>query len=154
MAVEPGLFGDIEGTTDTEMMLFLARTFGLEEDPPAAVARAVGVVEEAARRHGIAYPMQMTVATTDGETTWAFRYSSEGRSRSLFHSTDVATLREQHPQNPMLRELSDDARLVVSEPLGGLRGAWREVPESSMIVVRGAELETSPFEPLMPAGVG
>jgi glutamine amidotransferase len=153
MAVEPDLFGDIEGTTDTEVLLFLARTFGLEEDPPAAVARAVGVVEETARRHGITFPVQMTVATTDGETTWAFRYSSEGRSRSLFHNTDVTTLREQHPDNPMLRELSDDARLVVSEPLGGLRGAWREVPEATCIVVRGGDLETLRFEPLVAAGV-
>jgi len=153
MMVDPDLYGDIEGTTDTEMLLFLARTFGLEEDPPAAVARAVGFVEETAKQHGITFPMQMTVATTDGETTWAFRYSSEGRSRSLFVNTDVATLREQHPDNPMLRELSDDARLVVSEPLGGLRGAWREVPESSQIVVRGGDLDVSPFEPRMAAAV-
>ena len=154
VAVDPAIFADIEGTTDTEMLFFLARTFGLEEDPPTAVARAVGVVEESAKRHGIPYPMQMTVATTDGETTWAFRYSSEGRSRSLFHNTDVVTLREQHPDNPMLRELSDDARLVVSEPLGGLRGAWREVPESTGIVIRGGDLQISPFEPLVAAGVG
>ena len=80
--------------------------------------------------------MQMTVATTDGETFWAFRYSSEGRSRSLFHSTDVSTLREQYPDNPLLHELSDDARLVVSEPLGSLRGAWREVPESTCVIIR------------------
>jgi predicted glutamine amidotransferase len=152
--VDPDLFADIEGTTDTEMLLFLARTFGLEEDPPSAVARAVGVVEETARRHAIAFPMQMTIATTDGETTWAFRYSSEGRSRSLFHNTDVVTLREQHPDNPMLRELSDDARLVVSEPLGGLRGAWHEVPEGSFLVARGGDLEVSRFQPLAAAGVG
>ena len=41
----------------------------------------------------IVYPVQMTVATTDGESVWAFRYSSEGKSRSLFYSTDVAKLR-------------------------------------------------------------
>jgi predicted glutamine amidotransferase len=154
MMVDPQLFADIEGTTDTEMLPYLARTFGLEADPPAAVARAIGAVEDTARRHSITFPMQGTIATTDGESTWAFRYSSEGRSRSLFHSTDVSRLREQHPDNPMLRELSDDARLVVSEPLGGLRGAWQEVPESSWILVHGGDLEVSPFEPLMPAAVG
>ena len=149
IAVDQRLYADIEGTTDTEMLFFLARTFGLEEDPPAAVARAVGFVEETARRHSVTYPMQMTVCTTDGETTWAFRYSSEGMSRSLFHSTDVAALREQHPDNPMLRDLSEDARLVVSEPLGGLRGAWREVPESSCLVIHGADLQMSHFEPFV-----
>jgi predicted glutamine amidotransferase len=154
MMVDPALYAEMEGTTDTELLLFLARTFGLEEDPPAAVARAVGAVEETAVRHAIPFPMQMTVATTDGDTTWAFRYSSEGRSRSLFVNTDVTTLREHYPNNPMLQELSDDARLVVSEPLGGLRGAWREVPESSGIVIRGGEMTVSGFEPMQVATAG
>ena len=30
----------------------------------------------------------MTVATSDGSALWAFRYSSERQSRSLFFSTD------------------------------------------------------------------
>ena len=91
----------------------------------------------------------MTVATTDGDTTWAFRYSSEGRSRSLFRSADISTLRAQYPDHAVLHELSDDARLVVSEPLGDLRGAWQEVPESSYVVVRGGDVETHPFTPVV-----
>ena len=150
LAVDPGLYADIEGTTDTEILFFLALTFGLADDPPAAVARAVGLVEEVARGHGIRFPVQMTVATTDGRTTWAFRYSSEGRSRSLYHSIDVSTLREQYPDNPTLHLLSDDARLVVSEPLGDLRGAWREVPESSCVAIHGGTEEMLPFAPVGP----
>ncbi|MGH1563003.1 class II glutamine amidotransferase [Mumia sp. DW29H23] len=146
-AVAPELFPHIEGTTDTEMLFYLALTHGLMDDPPAALARAVGVVEETARRHGIDFPVQMSVATTDGETTWAFRYSTEGRSRTLFHSTDIATLRRQYPDNPALHLLSDESRLVVSEPLGDLRGAWREVPESSYVVIRGGSEELHPFSP-------
>jgi glutamine amidotransferase len=141
------LYPQIEGSTDSELFFFLALTFGLEEDPPSAVARAVGLIEETGRRHDIEFPLQMTVATTDGETTWAFRYSSEGRSRSLFHSTDIATLRVQYPDNEILGELSDDARLVVSEPLGDLRGAWREVPESSCLIIRGGHEEIHDFAP-------
>jgi predicted glutamine amidotransferase len=154
MEVDPTLFPDIEGTTDTEVFFYLALTFGLEDDPPAAVARAVGFIEETGRRHGEAFPLQMTVATTDGESFYGFRYSSEGRSRSLFHSTHVSTLREQYPDNPLLRDVSDDARLVVSEPLGDLRGAWREVPESTCVVIRQGEQEMRPFTPaaLQPVG--
>jgi predicted glutamine amidotransferase len=147
LAVDPGLFADIEGSTDSELFFYLALTFGLEDDPPAAVARAVGVIEEVVRRNGEQFPLQMTVATTDGHTLWAFRYSSEGRSRSLFHSTDVATLRAQYPDNPVLHRLSDDARAIVSEPLGGLRGAWREVPEGACLVVRNGREEHVPFAP-------
>lgn len=149
LAVEPALFPDIEGSTDSELFFFLALTFGLQDDPPSAVARAVGFIEETGRRHGIEFPLQMTVATTDGETTWAFRYSSEGRSRSLFHSTDVATLKLQYPDNRVLHELSDDARLVVSEPLGDLRGAWHEVPESSCLVIQAGREELLEFSPIL-----
>ena len=147
LAVEPELFPAIEGSTDSELFFFLALTFGLEQDPRQAVARAVGLIEETGRRHGVQDPIQMTVATTDGETTWAFRYSSEGRSRSLFHSADVSTLRLQYPDNPVLHGLSDDARLVVSEPLGDLKGAWREVPESTCLTVHGGREEMHEFTP-------
>ncbi|WP_051109507.1 class II glutamine amidotransferase [Promicromonospora sukumoe] len=147
LAVDPALYPGIEGSTDSELFFYLALTFGLQEDPPGAVARAVGLIEETGRRHGVEHPIQMTVATTDGETTWAFRYSSMGESRSLFHSTDVSTLRHQYPDNPVLHGISDDARLVVSEPLGDLRGAWREVPESTCLVVRGGREELREFSP-------
>ncbi|MET0934282.1 MAG: class II glutamine amidotransferase [Mycetocola sp.] len=148
LAVDPSLYPDIEGSTDSEVFFFLALTFGLDEDPPGAVARAVGLIEETGRRHGVEFPIQMTVATTDGDTTWAFRYSSVKQSRSLFHSTDVSTLRSQYPDNPVLHDLSDDARLVVSEPLGDLRGAWQEIPESSSLVVRGGRVDLREFAPL------
>ena len=92
----------------------------------------------------------MTVATTDGDTTWAFRYSSKGQSRSLFHSTDVSALRDLYPDNPLLNKLSDDARLIVSEPLGDLRGAWNEVPESTCVVVHAGHEELRPFTPVEP----
>ena len=89
----------------------------------------------------------MTVATSDGAQVWAFRYSSEGQSRSLFYSTDLSTLRHQHPDNPVLHGLSDESRLVVSEPLGDLAGAWNEVPESSWGVIREGQDELRPFTP-------
>ena len=53
LAVDPSLYPDIEGSTDTETLFFLALTFGLIDDPPGAVARAVGFVEDVGRRHGI-----------------------------------------------------------------------------------------------------
>jgi glutamine amidotransferase len=146
-AVDPSLYPSIEGSTDSEVFFFLALTLGLEDDPPAAVERAVGLIEETGRRHGVEHPIQMTVATTDGKQVWAFRYSSEGKSRSLFYSTDVTTLRHQHPDNPVLHDLSAETRLVVSEPLGDLAGAWNEVPESSYGVIEEGRDELHPFTP-------
>ncbi|MFL6140874.1 MAG: class II glutamine amidotransferase [Labedaea sp.] len=146
-AVEPAIYPDIEGSTDSEILFYLALTFGLEKDPVSAVAQAVELVEQTGRAHGTEYPIQMTVATTDGDTLWAFRYSSEGRSRSLFHNTDISALRAQHPENPVLHDLSEDTLLVVSEPLGNLRGAWQEVPESTCMVAKGGTTTPHPFAP-------
>ena len=86
----------------------------------------------------------MTVATTDGNRVWSFRYSSEGSSRSLFYSTSVHTLREQYPDNPILHELSEETRIVVSEPLGDLAGAWNEVPESTWGVIQDGRGRAAP----------
>ena len=150
LAVDPSLYPRIEGSTDSEVFFFLALTMGLEDDPPGAVERAVGYIEHVGRSAGVEHPIQMTVATTDGESVWAFRYSSERRSRTLFYSTRVDTLREQHPEVEVLRQLSDESRLVVSEPLGDLKGAWNEVPESSYGVVQAGEDELRPFTPRPP----
>src|SRR3954451_24987168 len=107
LEVDPALYPEIEGTTDSELLFHLALTLGLEDDPPTAVAQAIALVEAVAERHGVEHPMHGTLATTNGESLWAFRYSSEGNSRSLFFSTDVRTLRAQHPEIAVLQDVSD-----------------------------------------------
>jgi predicted glutamine amidotransferase len=150
-AVDPSLYPLIEGSSDTEVFFYLALTFGLEEDPPSAVAAVVGLIEEVGRRHGVEHPIQMTVAATNGISIWAFRYSSERASRSLFYSSDVPTLRALYPDIEILGELSDEARLIVSEPLRDLPGAWNEVPESCYGVVQPGQDELHDFKPKAPS---
>jgi len=151
VAVDPELYPEIEGTTDSELLFHLALTLGLEDDPPRAVERTIGLVESVGHEHGVEFPFQGTIATSDGECIWAFRYSSEGRSRSLFFSTDVRTLRALYPDNELLRDLGDESRLVVSEPLGELPGAWNEVPEASYGVIQPGQDELRPFPPKSPS---
>jgi glutamine amidotransferase len=141
----------IIGQADTELLFYLALTFGLQDDPPAAVAQAIGLVEDVAERHGVPYPFQGTVATTDGESIWAFRYSTGRNSRSLFYTTDVPTLRKLHPERDDLRQFSDDARLIVSEPLGDVAGVWNAVPESTHVHVASDQTELLPFRPKAPS---
>jgi glutamine amidotransferase len=149
LEVDPGLFPEIEGSTDSEVFFYLALTLGLEDDPPTAVARAVGLIEAVGESHGVEVPLHMTVATTNGESIWGFRYASKGADQgSLYFSTDVTTLRAQYPDNEMLQNASDEARLVVSEPLGTLAGAWNEVPPSSWGVVQPGDDELHDFEPI------
>ncbi len=153
LAVDESLYSEIKGGTDTETLFYLALTFGLEHDPADAVAQAIGFVEDRGQRHGVKYPFQGTVATSDGERLWAFRYSSEGKSRSLFFSRDIRTLRQLYPDRKILHDISDDARLVLSEPVGDLPGAWLEVPEGSHGVVGQGEDQLRPFSVKPPSSL-
>ena len=147
LAVDPDLFTSIEGSTDSELMFYLALSLGLADDPIAAVERMAGLVEQTAERHGIENPLQMSLATTNGEQLWVFRYSTEQRSRSLFYSTQVSALRALYPDNPRLAGLSEETRLIVSEPLSELPGVWNEIPEASCGVVQAGQDELRPFRP-------
>jgi glutamine amidotransferase len=147
VAVDPELYPSIAGSTDSEVMFHLALTFGLRDDPVTAVERMVGFVESVGRRHGVECPIQMTVATTDGERLWVFRYSSEGNSRSLHFSTAMRTLHQMYPDNEALSRVSDQTRIVVSEPLGELVGGWQQVPESSYGVIQESGDELAAFRP-------
>ena len=140
----------IDGSTDSETLFFLALTFGLTDDPFAAVARAVGFVEDVGARHGVENPVQATIATTDGVSVWVFRYSTEQQTRSLFFSTAMDKVRALHPEVEVLHELGDETRFVVSEPLRDLEGAWQEVPESHAGVIRPGDDEIRPFLPVPP----
>jgi glutamine amidotransferase len=151
LAVDPSLYPNIKGQADTEVLFYLALTFGLMDDPPAAVEQAIGLVEDTAERHDVPHPFQGTIATTDGERIWAFRYSTERQSRSLFYTTDVPTLRKLYPERQLFQEVSDDARLIVSEPLGDVAGVWNEVPEASWGVIGPDHQGIQPFRPKAPA---
>jgi hypothetical protein len=90
---------------------------------------------------------------SNGERLWAVRYTSEGRSRTLFVSADAAALRALHPESERLQQLGDDYRAVVSEPLGDLPGAWVEVPESTALIIQPGPNEQRPFRPRAPEAV-
>ena len=144
MAVAPRLFSDIQGSTDSELMFYLALTFGLEVDPVAGVEKMVDLVESEAKRKGIRNPIEMTVCVTDGERLFAFRYRSQGRPPSLFHSTNLDALEDLHPSYGGFEE---GAIAVVSEPLDGLTDHWHGIPDSTVAIVENGRVTTKPFQP-------
>ena len=151
LAVDPQLFDQIEGTTDSELIFFLALTFGLDEEPLPALERMAGFVEATGRRHGVEDALQMTVGVSDGERLYAVRYASGAvAANSLYVSKDARDVQLLYPENERLRHLSDEARAVVSEPLADLPGLWREVPPSSALVVQPGDDEELPFTPRPP----
>lgn len=145
VSLDPELYPRVLGTTDSEALFFLALTLGLQEDPIGAMGRAIRRIEEIGQRLGVEYPMQGSVAVSDGTSIWAFRYSTEHRSRTLFHSEDMRTLQENFPDVERLKQHGENSRVIVSEPLSGLEGAFIEVPESSAVIVDANEFRQEPF---------
>lgn len=150
LAIGDELYPEVLGTTDTEIMFHLALQFGMADDIYEGVARMVGFVEAAGRRRGIEHPMQMTLGITDGKRLYAFRYSSEHLSRTLYHSKTIAALRELLPPeyHERVNKFSDDARAIVSEPLTKLPDLWCEIPESTFVTIEAGEATYRDFRPL------
>ena len=92
------------------------------------------MVEEIGRRHGVEYPFQGTIATTDGERMWVFRYSSEHNSRSLFYSTDIPTLRSLYPH---LETLQRALRQRAADRLRAARRTVGRVERDARVELRG-----------------
>ena len=147
VAVDPSLIGAIEGSTDSELLFYLAVTFGAEDDPRTALERVAGYVESVAERHRVSNPLQLTVAITDGTRIMAVRYSSERRSRSLFYGVDSRAIKQQYSLDERIQSVSNEAHTIVSEPLGDLADAWNQVPESSVVEMRPGQDEFRPFAP-------
>ena len=152
MAVAADRFAEIHGSTDTEVVFFLALTFGLEQEPVAAMERTIGFIEATAREHGVESAVQGTFGISDGEAIWAIRYATEGAPRTLFASADVDAVRKLHPDNPRLQLMREGDRLIVSEPVADLPGLWHEIEPSSVVTVRpGGSLEHQKFRPAVMA---
>jgi len=143
--IDPSLYPNVLGTTDSEVLFHLALTLGLHDDPVKGMTAAIDRVEEVGHAHDIQFPMQGTMAVSDGATIWAIRYSSQGRSRTLFHSVDVPTIREMYPEAERLRQFGDRAHVVVSEPLNDLPGVFVEVPESTVAILDPDGYHHQPF---------
>jgi glutamine amidotransferase len=151
LALDPPHFAAVEGSTDTEVVFRLALGLGLEEDPPAALARTVGLIEDTARRQGREPLVQATFGVSDGTSLWAVRYATRGAARSLFASCDAAAVRRLYHDDARLGRLADDDRLIVSEPFSDLPGLWEEIPQSSVVrVAHGGVFDRTEFRPLVP----
>ena len=141
------LYAGIGGTTDSELMFFLALALGLETAPQVALERMAGLVEQLARQQGNEDALQMTLGISDGQRIYAVRYASSGQPRTLFHSRSVHAL---HELNPDYGKFSDDAVAVVSEPLNDLTDHWEEIPPSTLVEVYRGEVISRPFLPRQP----
>jgi glutamine amidotransferase len=140
------LFESVAGTTDSEMLFHLALGHGLADDPKGALERTVGQVEQACIDAGFEPALQLSIAVADGDELCGIRYASKGDPRTLYHSSDVETLKKMYPDVERLQRLERGTHMLVSEPLSPLPGAWSMVPPSSFIRFKDGVEHIEPFE--------
>ena len=145
MAVAPEYFENIFGSTDSELMFHLALTLGLQTDVPQAISRMVALVEKTAKKHGVMESVWMTLGIGDGKKMYCFRYASDGQAPTLYYSPAA---KEVHKVNPaLIGRFGENARVVVSEPIGVYPSLWREVPQGSYLVIENGKVDVHPFIP-------
>ena len=135
LAIDPELFPEVHGSTDTEVVFHLALTFGLEDDPVAR-ARAHGRPDRGDRAaardrgRGAGHLRRLRRRVAVGR---ALRDDRAARARCSPRPTSTRSA-SLHPDNPRL-QAHDRAMtaLIVSEPFSELPGVWHEIPESSAV---------------------
>ena len=142
--IAPELFPFVEGSTDSEVLFFLALTLGLRDDPLAALSKTIGHVERVRQGAGIERPIYFSACTTDGERLWSVRYSSNNASRTQYHSRHIHALQD---LDGSYDPLPDGAMIVLSEPLDKLNDHWEAVPELASLIVEKGEVTICEFSP-------
>jgi predicted glutamine amidotransferase len=131
LAIPEGLYRHKKGTTDSETIFYLLLANGLADDPSAAYAATVKLVEETMAKHGVTGPFRFVAIATDGERLIAIRYSSDNASPSLFYGLGAGG--------------AEQSVTIMSEPSDEDSGHWAEVPESSIVYAGSGALHIEPF---------
>jgi predicted glutamine amidotransferase len=131
LAIPEGLYRHKKGTTDSETIFYLLLANGLAEDPSAAYAATVKLVEDAMAAQDIDGPFRFAAIATDGQRMVAIRYSSDRDSPSLFYGLGVGGV--------------EQSVMIMSEPPDEDAGHWAEVPESSIVFADDGALHVESF---------
>lgn len=138
------LYRHREGSTDSEAFFHLALGNGLMADPAAACARTVAQILDLMAREGVSEPFRMTAACTDGRRLYALRWSSDGRSPSLYWTAGCV---EGCRDGRVVLGPGQRSVMVLSEPLDEDASHWNEVAEGSFLVAEGGQVQVFPFDP-------
>lgn len=132
--IPDALFKHRGGTTDSEALFLLLLANGLDEDPQGAFRRTIGFVEAIMARAGIAKPLRVTAAATNGSKVYALRYSTLITPETLY----------------VRKVKRADGHLMASEPLDKGRLDWEAVPAQSLAVLDATGVRIEAFSPERP----
>jgi glutamine amidotransferase len=126
------------GTTDSEALFLLALTEGLQTNPVAGMSKAVRKVMDVMKGNGSTNPLRISAALSDGKSIWAFRFSSDKQSPSLYYGIPDAHLHID----------GNSVSTIASEPLDdGEDGHWAGVCEDSVLHWKDGLVSLNAFNP-------
>jgi predicted glutamine amidotransferase len=118
-----------EGTTDSEALFLVALSRGLIKDPITAIQATLRDVAKIMAQHQSIEPMRVSCALTNGKEIWAFRFSSDDHSPSMYIGSPHtrASGPEGKPINTIASEPSDSdaAHWFKAEERSGVH--WTEL---------------------------
>ncbi|MBS1518347.1 MAG: class II glutamine amidotransferase [Bacteroidetes bacterium] len=141
--ISPEYFNDVIGSTDSEVMFYLALTLGLEKNVITSVAEMVNLIKTEGAKAGVSGNLNMTLAISDGKSLWGFKYGSDGKSPTLYLSPGIDELRLLNPG--ILGLFGDFAACLVSEPIGNYQEIWKAIPENSVIEISNKKIIVNTF---------
>jgi glutamine amidotransferase len=142
-AIDPVLFPQLRGSTDSELFFYLMIGAGMGGDPLGALARAIDTVEDLRSANGIAEPFLLTAAFCDGETIYAVRYASEGVAPSLYYACGMPLGKiVDNAAEPLARAI-----VILSEPLDPDMDGWIEVPSGRVVIAGDGAVSIARFRP-------
>ena len=120
-----------DGSTDSEAIFLLALTLGLPDNPIKAITQAIGIALQTMDKHQIQEPLRASIAVSDGQSIWAFRYSNDAKSPSLYFGNPET---QANTSNNLVTT-------IASEPLDAKAKHWHKVEEATAIVWNAAAVE-------------
>ena len=124
------------GTTDSEALFLLALSYGLEKDPIGGMTKTIEKVQALLDLNKASEPLRLSAALSDGKSIWAFRYSSDKQSPSLFYGTP-----DTHKKNVKAQMINT----IASEPFDDDSDHWTAVGESKLVLWKNKAVSVSPF---------
>jgi len=120
-----------DGSTDSEAIFLLALTLGLTDNPIKAITQAIEIALQTMDKHHIQEPLRASIAVSNGQSIWAFRYSNDANSPSLYFG---------NPQT-QANAANHLVTTIASEPLDAEAKHWQKVEEASAIIWNAAAVE-------------
>ena len=113
------------GTTDSEALFLLALTMGLMIDPVQAMRDTIHCIMRIIGKSPEGDQTRISAALSDGQSIWAYRYSSDHQSPSLFYGSPDIHATSGHDKNTI--------NTIASEPFDDDEEHWTAVDESKVL---------------------